>query len=1117
MEIKTAMTIAAATAAIMSGATGPDATRCYVAEIQPAIGSTADPGPGSGRLSVTYLDGLGRRVSTVMAGESGDGNDLATVAELDGAGRVVRSWLPFSTGVSGGAFPDSPAAMAVAAYGDTSPYSATTYDPYHLNLASEVTTPGEAWVAHPRVASCRTTDPADPRLRCRRFNVSESGTLTTDGYWPSRSLRVATVSDEDGLETLTFTDRAGRNVLTRRAAPGGAWADTYYVYDIYGDLRYMISPSLSAKITRVGAVKASLLRSLAYYYEYDTSHRMTLSRCPGCEPVYMVYDRLGDMIMSQDGSQRTTGEWTLIKYDSRRRPAVRGTFTLSSAATASAVSGSASGGMTQAEESERARLQRIWGDSLIIEEPVTIQSEHTLQYTCDSGPDGFTPLEAWHYDGYGLWTDTWPGDAAEFNPVGEFPSTGMLTVSLLSREGMMPVMRAYRYDSAGRLTAVAERDVASDSYSTHLSKTLDFQGSVTATEERARLMAERETEECHTARWEYEYDRSGRIATARLSVDGGEWVTAAGCSYDLGGRLSRRWSGQSQSSPAISVDYGYNARGDVTDVSSARFTAAMTFGPSAGSGQPRYGGSPCAVTYVTEGVDGRRDSLSVALTYDELDRLTSMTPAEPTGMAETRAFDLNGNITSLRREVGGVTVRALTANYDGNKLSGFTDTADAVSTGALHGITPGDYGDVMEYDGNGRLTADGARGVTLTYGRHIGVPTSAAWDNGMSVSSEYLPDGTLLTRRLATPRVTVTTSVTAAGDTVVKTRRTTLYETSRPMGKFTRITGTGGKSRWRYDHAWGTAVIEAGTVSHYFTVTDPAGSCRVVVDMAGRVSQSASYFPDGLPVGRTDEPVAASTEVTDRLYESLPYIGHAGAGWTDNGARFLDNDFGRFLSPDKHSGSYPWLSPYANRADNPFRFADPTGNDVWKIGEDGTIILHTEDTTEDRIELTYDNGTVISDGDNRPRVLRYRYGTVEGVEHREYTFASENKTYQYMVFKVRGDYSGQEIFKFLSYGVGSLNGIEYGLTQVGEDWTGMNFITTGQIQYAEPGISGYYMQELIGRYNIRRMIHSHKEMNIKSDPDRDFAKFITRHQIESDLSVPLFSIFYLPSGEFINF
>jgi RHS repeat-associated protein len=117
-------------------------------------------------------------------------------------------------------------------------------------------------------------------------------------------------------------------------------------------------------------------------------------------------------------------------------------------------------------------------------------------------------------------------------------------------------------------------------------------------------------------------------------------------------------------------------------------------------------------------------------------------------------------------------------------------------------------------------------------------------------------------------------------------------------------------------------------VSHYFTVTDPAGSCRVVVDMAGRVSQSASYFPDGLPVGRTDEPVAASTEVNDRLYESLPYIGHAGAGWTDNGARFLDNDLGRFLSPDKHSGSYPWLSPYANRADNPFRFADPTGNKI---------------------------------------------------------------------------------------------------------------------------------------------------------------------------------------------
>ena len=49
---------------------------------------------------------------------------------------------------------------------------------------------------------------------------------------------------------------------------------------------------------------------------------------------------------------------------------------------------------------------------------------------------------------------------------------------------------------------------------------------------------------------------------------------------------------------------------------------------------------------------------------------------------------------------------------------------------------------------------------------------------------------------------------------------------------------------------------------------------------------------------------------------------------TDNNARFLDILTGSFISRDALAGSYPHLSPYANCANNPLIYIDPTGNVV---------------------------------------------------------------------------------------------------------------------------------------------------------------------------------------------
>lgn len=217
------------------------------------------------------------------------------------------------------------------------------------------------------------------------FKVGADGTtLRNAGVFGAGTLDCVSVTDEDGHETSTYTDRQGRTVLTRRHLSEGKTIDTYRVYDIYGDLRYMISPKAAELLTAEGECDTSVLERLCYYYEYDVAHRVTLKRLPGQAPVCYVYDRIGNLIFSQDGNQRDRDEWSVYKYDNRHRLAVRGHATIAGAT--------------------RVSLQNAWGDSLLTESPAIDDGHETmLFYTDDSGPGGFTADVAYFYDNYNHW------------------------------------------------------------------------------------------------------------------------------------------------------------------------------------------------------------------------------------------------------------------------------------------------------------------------------------------------------------------------------------------------------------------------------------------------------------------------------------------------------------------------------------------------------------------------------------------------------------------------------------------------------------------------------------------------------------------------------------------
>ncbi|MEM8568183.1 MAG: DUF6443 domain-containing protein, partial [Bacteroidota bacterium] len=107
------------------------------------------------------------------------------------------------------------------------------------------------------------------------------------------------------------------------------WADTYYVYDDFGNLRYVLPPEGVEEINTLAtslpyAAGADPLDRWAFQYKYDGRKRMIEKKVPGAEPVKMIYDDRDRLVLTQDGEQRKSSKWLFTKYDQLNRPVITG-------------------------------------------------------------------------------------------------------------------------------------------------------------------------------------------------------------------------------------------------------------------------------------------------------------------------------------------------------------------------------------------------------------------------------------------------------------------------------------------------------------------------------------------------------------------------------------------------------------------------------------------------------------------------------------------------------------------------------------------------------------------------------------------------------------------------
>ena len=285
------------------------------------------------KQTTQYFDGLGRPIQTVARQQSPLQKDVVSAQVYDEFGREQYSYLPFvSTGVDG-KFKLDPFQQqknfGVAQYpGETFYYGKTGYEPSPLNRVTKTVAAGNSWSGANRGDS--VSYEINVASEVRIWNIANGSTLvlpSSTKFYDAGQLYRTVSFDAHNKRTVEYKDKSGQVVLKKvelvaNAAISGhtGWLCTYYVYDDFNTLRFVISPKATGQIEANWTLTAAIANELCFQYAYDGRNRMIIKKVPGAAEVNMVYDARDRLVMSQDGNLKQQNKWMINLYDQLNRP-----------------------------------------------------------------------------------------------------------------------------------------------------------------------------------------------------------------------------------------------------------------------------------------------------------------------------------------------------------------------------------------------------------------------------------------------------------------------------------------------------------------------------------------------------------------------------------------------------------------------------------------------------------------------------------------------------------------------------------------------------------------------------------------------------------------------------
>jgi len=312
------------------------------------------------KQSKDYFDGMGRLSQTVamhgsLVTAGGANLDLVKPVAYDATGRQVFDYLPYPSPYNSGSydvtpFPDQQAfnSSLFQSQGDNLfYYGQTNFEASPLARVNSKTGPGDNWTGANKGSQVLYTSntAADAVLLWTCTNSGTLGVFGTYSYqniYPAGALSKTISLDEQGHQVIVFKDMDGNVILKKvqnTATPDDGsgtgytgWLCTYYIYDILDNLRCVIQPAgvqlLIQNQWNISALGGDILNKQCFRYEYDARNRMIVKQIPGKQAEYSLYDNLDRPVMTQNGDQRPSNQWTVILYEAALdRPVATGLWT----------------------------------------------------------------------------------------------------------------------------------------------------------------------------------------------------------------------------------------------------------------------------------------------------------------------------------------------------------------------------------------------------------------------------------------------------------------------------------------------------------------------------------------------------------------------------------------------------------------------------------------------------------------------------------------------------------------------------------------------------------------------------------------------------------------------
>jgi len=334
--------------------------------------------------SISYYDGLGRTKQSVGVKAGGAQQNIVQLITYDSLGRTSKQYLPYAspTVVTNPLSFTNPTILKgnIEGFYNTekyehtlNPYSETLFEESPLNRPLRQGAPGNSWaiqkdtIADHTIHYIYTTNTvstqdasgddvldfevvflgnnmSQPSLQLEGIHQENrlTKTITQDENFEQRQeaigeppgpfdppLQAYAIVESGDHAIEEYTNQKGQIVLKRTYDEGIAH-DTYYIYDDFGNLGFVLSPEASRQIVTVNGTMVSnyqqILDELGFQYKYDHRHRLIEKKVPGKGWEYIVYNQLDQPILTQDANQRSQSprEWLFTKYDAFGRIAYTG-------------------------------------------------------------------------------------------------------------------------------------------------------------------------------------------------------------------------------------------------------------------------------------------------------------------------------------------------------------------------------------------------------------------------------------------------------------------------------------------------------------------------------------------------------------------------------------------------------------------------------------------------------------------------------------------------------------------------------------------------------------------------------------------------------------------------